>query len=51
MSLFNWQNFDIQCIVFCFSGFRAITMTEIEGHLTHCTGQVERILSALAAGS
>ena len=29
----------------------AITMAEIEGHIAHCTGQVERILAALAAAS
>ena len=29
-------------------GEGAITMAEIEGHLAHCTGQVERILAALA---
>ncbi|WP_295445895.1 S-methyl-5'-thioinosine phosphorylase [uncultured Thiodictyon sp.] len=32
-------------------GEGAITMAEIEGHLAYCTGQVERILAALAAAS
>lgn len=32
-------------------GAGAINMAEIEGHLRHCTGQVERILAALAADS
>jgi 5'-methylthioinosine phosphorylase len=32
-------------------GEGAITMAEIEGHLAHCAGKVERILAALAAAS